>query len=384
MRKLYVVCKPLSEGSLKEEWGQCLKQLLKSCSEGRRPVKFNIFIELPGSSSYQDIRKEISDSLTGSFLNACPSFNVTVNPPEKPWKVVTEALFVVPGKEVITTNYYGTIPYVVAESEHTKEIWCSGMGSEFTGPDTRNAACFAFEQMAAVLEKEGMSLNEIVRQWNFIGNILKINEGLQNYQVFNEVRGEYYHKYRTLRSYPAATGVGMDHEGVIIDFYAVKSDAKMEIRPVDNPNQARAYEYGQDVLKGLADPVIKVKQPPQFERALLLNKGEYTAYFISGTASIIGQEVIGRNNVREQVNITNENIKKLTDPLFICNVMGENLSFSSRFLLIRVYIRHTDDFEVVKSICTSQYPDIPAVYIRADICRDELLAEIEAELLLSF
>ena len=63
--------------------------------------------------------------------------------------------------------------------------------------------------MKAILEKEGMSFDHVVRQWNYIGNILEIKNGLQNYQVFNEVRSEFYKKYRTVHGYPAATGIGM-------------------------------------------------------------------------------------------------------------------------------------------------------------------------------
>lgn len=48
--------------------------------------------------------------------------------------------------------------------------------------DTRNAAMAAFDQMAAVLDIEGMSLNHLVRQWNYIGNILAVNDGFLNYR----------------------------------------------------------------------------------------------------------------------------------------------------------------------------------------------------------
>ncbi len=47
--------------------------------------------------------------------------------------------------------------------------------------------------------------------------------------------------------------------------------------------------------------------------------------------------------------------------------------------LLRVYIKKQSDFKSVKEICSRVYPGVPAVYIEADICRDNLLVEIEAE-----
>ena len=72
--------------------------------------------------------------------------------------------------------------------------------------------------MKAILDVEGMSFNNLVRQWNYIGNILEIKHGFQNYQIFNEVRSEVYQKYRTIAGYPAATGIGMKLDGVSLIF----------------------------------------------------------------------------------------------------------------------------------------------------------------------
>ena len=48
-------------------------------------------------------------------------------------------------------------------------------------------------------------------------------------------------------------------------------------------------------------------------------------------------------------------------------------------LLLRVYIKKDEDFNKVKEICRRSYPDVPSVFIKADICRENLLIEIEAE-----
>ena len=66
------------------------------------------------------------------------------------------------------------IPYVVCITDSGKELWVAGLGSHQFLSDTRKAAETAFDQMHSILEIEGMSFNHLVRQWNYIGNILEI------------------------------------------------------------------------------------------------------------------------------------------------------------------------------------------------------------------
>jgi hypothetical protein len=46
----------------------------------------------------------------------------------------------------------------------------------------------------------------------------------------------------------------------------LKSDDTVKLKAINNPNQVNAYEYGQQVLKGVATGNSSVKHPPQFER----------------------------------------------------------------------------------------------------------------------
>ena len=44
---------------------------------------------------------------------------------------------------------------------------------------------------------------------------------------------------------------------------------------------------------------------------------------------------------------------------------------------IRVYVKHTKDFEACKAVCERRLGRIPAIYAQADVCRPDLLVEIE-------
>jgi len=169
--------------------------------------------------------------------------------------------------------------------------------------------------------------------------------------------------------------------GVILDFCAIKSDGTVAVKAVDNPNQVNAYQYGQQVLKGLTGKGKTQKHPPQFERALLVQGNPCSTLFVSGTASIIGQETIGKEDVVKQTLVTIENIKKLAEPEHISKLLEQSTLCTGKYSLMRVYIKRKEDFLNVKSICLEHFPDTPAIYIMADICRDDLLIEIEAELM---
>lgn len=379
----YLVFEPEISGTFGEEWIQCLKQIIYNREPGYRLIKINVFVDLPDYEAYVKVSREIGKSINNAFAKYCPAFNITVHPPVKPWKVIVEAAYTDDESLEITYSKWNSVSYIVCTSDSIKEIWVAGLGLGLFESDTRSAAEAAFNQMKAILEKEGMSFNHVVRQWNYIGNILEVRNNYQNYQIFNEVRTEFYQKYRTVHGYPAATGIGMKLGGVNIDFCAVMADEALKVKPIENPNQVNAYEYDQKVLRGMPPEGMTAKHPPQFERALLLTREVKSTLFISGTASILGQETIGTDDVEKQTLVTIDNINNLTDQKRIGQMYSGTHQEWGKFILIRVYVRNQKDFSAVQAICNEKFHDVPMTLIESDICRDDLLVEIEAEFLIN-
>lgn len=379
MRKLYFAICPSKVGSMTEEWEQCLDKVLTSVSSEHTVIKLNVFADLPDFMALLYFREKIMRSVSENFRDCCPAFNLTIHPPEKPWKIAVEVTAITGRSAKCISRRSGEIPYVVIESDSSKEIWSAGISSYKFPDDTFMAATDAFNMTVDLLAAENMSLNNIVRQWNYIGNILSIEGGSQNYQVFNEVRNDFYSRFRKCRSYPAATGVGMKSGNVILDFCALDVMDPSAVVPVNNPDQINAYEYGQDVLRESLIKEGSVKHPPKFERALITRTSNAVHMHISGTASIIGQETVGRDNMEQQTLTTIRNIHKLTEIGHVKKLLHEESISSASFSLIRVYIKSMKDLKVVRQICNENFPGIPALYIEADICRDNLMMEIEAE-----
>jgi len=375
----YLTFLPDTVGDVMLEWGQCLEKMQRFRLTGYKLIKVNIFANLNDFPAYVKLNDEIRLSLIDNYGGNCPAFSVIMEPPRAPVNITLEARYMNASNEDFVTRFNNLTPYVIRESDSAKEIWAGGMGACEFPADTRKASQAAFDQMREILEAENMSYDHIVRQWNFIGNILEVKNDLQNYQIFNEVRSENYHKHRSIHSYPAATGIGVKHGGVTIDFYAVEPQQGLKIIAIDNPDQIRPYDYSQQVLKGKPLAGKETKQPPQFERAVFVADRQSYTLFVSGTASIIGQATIGIDDIEKQTEVTLENIKKLTDASRIQHLTGNSQADAGKLILLRAYIKNQEDFPTVESICNQRFPGVPIVYCEADVCRDNLLVEIEAE-----
>ena len=47
------------------------------------------------------------------------------------------------------------------------------------------------------------------------------------------------------------------------------------------------------------------------------------------------------------------------------------------FSYLRAYVKYEHDIPEFKKICQKHYGDIPSLYVVSDICRDNLLVELE-------
>jgi len=81
--------------------------------------------------------------------------------------------------------------------------------------------------------------------------------------------------------------------------------------------------------------------------------------------------------VKKQTLLTIENIKKLISvDSFINNGISSNCT-TPKIEYIRGYVKHASDIQKVREVISEQCPDIPILLVNSDICREELLVEIE-------
>lgn len=382
----YFVIQPDSLGNFKTDWHNCLDQLVIRAKESRNRIfKINIFLNSNGPVDFQTRKRFVNDTLLNALGEDCPTFGILSISPEKPLNVAVEIGILNSTGIRIEYRKYKDWRYTLIEQDGYKELWANGIECLSPYKSIHAASVKAFEIMRHILHSENMTFDNVVRQWNYIGSILfpRLLNFLfaRNYNVFNKVRHNYYHRYRTVPGFPAATGIGMKFNGVIIDFCAVAPYNEKEIISVKNPIQINPYNYDLKVLTTSNLQRQKQKQLPLFERAKLLIYKDKSRLFVSGTASIIGQETVGKGDIQKQTTVTIENIETLINSEnLLSHYRGMDFKIPYEYRRIRVYVKNAGDIPVVKSICASHFGNIPAIYVLTDMCRGDLLVEIETEL----
>ena len=134
----------------------------------------------------------------------------------------------------------------------------------------------------------------------------------------------------------------------------------------ENPRQISAYHY----------PPQYGPKSPSFARATLKRWGNDYSLYISGTASIVGHQSLHPDDVQSQTEETLNNLRVLIDS----TVREEGVAFAGLDSLrrLKIYIRDPQHLVLVqRSLDKVIDPGVPRLYLQADICRTELLLEIE-------
>lgn len=195
----------------------------------------------------------------------------------------------------------------------------------------------------------------VQRIWNYLG---AINDG-----AGDEERYKHFCTGRILgmgesfpQGFPAATAIGHHADPGLLQVYLLATD-----RPgtrVENPRQVSAWRY----------PRQYGRTPPSFARATLLPACDVLA--ISGTAAVVGHASAHAGDLDAQLTETLRNLDTLLE------TSGLPAGFDHAAPL-KAYVRHPHDADRVRAFAAKHLPDAPLILVHGDICRAELLVEID-------
>ncbi|MGV3742351.1 MAG: hypothetical protein ACO1NO_08575 [Burkholderiaceae bacterium] len=229
-------------------------------------------------------------------------------------------------------------------------------------PPLQAASYRAYTDIFAALDAAGYT--SVFRFWNYMAGINEHSHGLERYRQFNFGRQEAFAKRGLLDkdTIPAACALGFESGPLTIAFLAGKSKGIA----IENPRQVSAYRY----------PPQYGPRSPLFSRATLADMGNAEVLFLSGTASILGHETL---HVGDAVRQTQETLTNIEAVLGEANKRASRSGFGLASMLYTVYVRRPEDVAAVrKELERSVGPGLHATYLQADICRQDLLLEIEA------
>lgn len=353
-------------------WEQMAEELLLSAIRMEKVVRLIFFTASTGNHEYQSRRSFLEQWVDRHFESPRPIVSLVAQKPLVGDLVLeVHSLPSIIGTEVtIEERFALSTRYLRIHTDSYVEVIAGGLCADDLNLPVREQSEQAFKKAKEILAAEQMDFGDIVRQWNYLERITDIAHGNQCYQDFNDVRSQFYSSSEWLSGYPAATGIGAQHGGIQIDFNAVKGD--VEILPMDNDWQKAAHVYSDEVL--ISHRTDAEKETPKFERGKSLSDHRQEMIYISGTAAIRGEESIVNGDVLSQTEITLENIQHLIGLEEGREKLPEH---SGKLELLRVYLKNEEDAQAVKEDLDKLCPNVPVVYLYADVCREELLVEIE-------
>ena len=266
-------------------------------------------------------------------------------------------------------------------ARHNGITWahCANMATQSSALDPYIGATQDLARISTLLADVDIRFAQVVRTWIYCGGINDPYGNSTCYQEVNRARSDYYRNIHFLNGrlgrehcgcvYPASTGIGVQGRRVTLSAIALSTDREDIIAvPIENPRQTPAYEY----------PARYSHARPKFSRALALSCGDYATIFISGTASITSSETQCLGDAAAQTQETLDNITALISEENLARHGLRGLGSSLDGLgLVRVYVKRPEDYAAVRAVCQQRLGELPAIYAVADVCRPELLVEIE-------
>ena len=221
-------------------------------------------------------------------------------------------------------------------------------------------AASMFEAMKRLLASQSTDFSNVVRTWIYLDDILEWYDAFNaartdKFKLFGLIPGSAEGSNGNPAYLPASTGIGgRNPSGAFCCGDALAISGPIQVSVLPDMLQPSAYSYGS-----------------AFSRGICIEEKEYRQVFISGTAAIdaAGRSLYPRD-AAAQIRKTLEVIEAL---------LGEKGAKFEDIRSATVYIKRAEDWSVYEKLAGRLgLTNLPAVFVIADICRDELLFEMDA------
>jgi len=244
--------------------------------------------------------------------------------------------------------------------DDTTFVYLTGLHGLRTGGRHGSQASSMFEAMQHILDSQSEDCRNVVRTWIYLADILDW------YDTFNAVRTEKFRSFGLIPAsveksdidpvyLPASTGIGgCNPAGTSCYGDVLAVSGKTRVSMLQGIRQPSAYSYGS-----------------AFSRGICIEEKECRQIFVSGTAAIgPNGRSLYPHDAEAQIRTTLEAVEEL--------IGGKGATFED-IGSATVYLKRTGDWNVYEKLAGRlRLMNLPAVFIIADICRDELLFEMDA------
>lgn len=230
------------------------------------------------------------------------------------------------------------------------------------GVDLAAATRAQFDTLLDLLTERGYP--HLLRVWNYLPGINRGAGDLERYRLFNLGRARAFEARLGAEgedwTAPASSAVGTPGDELRTIFLA----SRAPVLHLENPRQVPAYRY----------PSQYGPRAPTFSRASLAVEGVGLGFFLSGTASVVGHETLHVDSLERQVEETLRNVERTVEQAR--RRTAREVPGLDGFDLVKVYVRDPGRLADVRARL-GLAPEAPVIVLEADICRSDLLVEIE-------
>jgi enamine deaminase RidA (YjgF/YER057c/UK114 family) len=210
-----------------------------------------------------------------------------------------------------------------------------------------------FNKSQTILHALGCDFSNTIRTWLFADDILAW------YSDLNKARNHFFEQHDIFNKLvPASTGIG------VANYYGIAMAVQVfAVKPKNNNAST------QIVNSPLQCPALNYKS--SFSRAVKFSTSDHSRLYISGTASIdMAGKTVFLNDTKAQLEFT----MQVVDAILTEAGMNWTNAVSSM-----AYFKYKEDFGLFDDYCRTQNVKIPHIKVNADVCRDDLLFELELE-----
>jgi chorismate lyase/3-hydroxybenzoate synthase len=254
---------------------------------------------------------------------------------------------------------------------------CMASGRSAGDTPLERATHAAYRELFSLLDELGTP--HPLRIWNTVPAINAEQFGIERYRQFNIGRQRAFEACRRALTggVPAACALGSATSvagdgapALPLAVYFLASRAPSDA--IDNPRQVSAYHY----------PKQYGPRAPTFARAAVWSGADAVSaapvLFVSGTASIVRHQTVHHGDVAAQTRETLANIAAVLEQA----ARQGHRKFALPELTYKVYVRDSGDTPALaaidRALREAAGPSVRPLYLHADVCRADLLLEIEA------
>jgi len=233
--------------------------------------------------------------------------------------------------------------------------------SEVDQGNLKIASTEAYRRVISVSQASGYPY--VLRVWNYFSGINLGDGDHERYKLFCSGRARGVGQAWE-HGEPAATVIGRPSPSRWL--HVIWLASKTPGQAIDNPRQTTPRDY----------PRSYGPDAPRFARGTLWRCSKRgSVLFASGTAAVIGASSQHAGDLIAQLDETVRNLKTLLQEAAVRAARPSKFDAGSLFM---AYVRDETRQVEVREWLRQQFPNSPIMVIHGDICRSELLVEVEA------